>query len=54
MIAGLSAEGTTIVDDIHYIQRGYEAFEEKLESLGAQIRKVESEKEIQKFQFKAV
>ncbi|MCI8495087.1 MAG: UDP-N-acetylglucosamine 1-carboxyvinyltransferase [Lachnospiraceae bacterium] len=54
VIAGLSAEGTTIVDDIHYIQRGYEAFEEKLESLGAQIRKVESEKEIQKFQFKAV
>lgn len=54
VIAGLSAEGTTIIDDIHYIQRGYEAFEEKLEALGAQIRRVESEKEIQKFQFKAV
>lgn len=54
VIAGLSAEGVTIVDDIHYIQRGYEAFEEKLESLGAQIARVSSEKEIQKFQFKAI
>lgn len=52
VIAGLSAEGVTIVDDIHYIQRGYEAFEEKLEGLGAQIQRVSSEKEIQKFQFK--
>lgn len=53
VIAGLSAEGVTIVDDIHYIQRGYENFERKLEGLGAQIQKVNSEKEIQKFQFKA-
>lgn len=52
VIAGLSAEGITVVDDIHYIQRGYEAFEEKLASLGAQIELVSSEKEIQKFQFK--
>lgn len=52
VIAGLSAQGVTIVDDIHYIQRGYEAFEEKLEGLGAQIQRVNSEKEIQKFQFK--
>ena len=53
VIAGLSAEGVTIVDDIHYIQRGYENFDRKLEGLGAQIQKVNSEKEIQKFQFKA-
>ncbi len=53
VIAGLSAEGVTVVDDIQYIQRGYEAFEEKLESLGARIKRVSSEKEIQKFQFKA-
>ncbi|MEG0961879.1 MAG: UDP-N-acetylglucosamine 1-carboxyvinyltransferase [Lachnospiraceae bacterium] len=52
VIAGLSAEGITVIDDIHYIQRGYEAFEEKLSSLGAQIERVNSEKEIQKFQFK--
>ena len=53
VIAGLSADGVTIVDDIHYIQRGYENFDRKLEGLGAQIEKVNSEKEIQKFQFKA-
>lgn len=52
MIAGLSAEGITVVDDIHFIQRGYEAFEQKLESLGAQIERVASEKELQKFQLK--
>ena len=52
VIAGLSAEGVTIIDDIHYIQRGYESFETKLEGLGAQIEKVSTEKEIQKFQFK--
>lgn len=49
VIAGLAADGITIVDDIHYIQRGYENFEKKLALLGAQIEKVCSEKEIQKF-----
>lgn len=52
VIAGLAAEGITIVDDIVYIQRGYENFEEKLRSLGAEIEKVSSEKEIQKFKLK--
>ncbi|MBQ1310781.1 MAG: UDP-N-acetylglucosamine 1-carboxyvinyltransferase [Blautia sp.] len=52
VIAGLAAEGITIVDDIHYIQRGYEDFEGKLRSLGAEIEKVSSEKEIQKFRLK--
>ena len=51
-IAGLAAEGITIVDDIVYIQRGYERFEEKLRSLGGVIEKVSSEKEIQKFKVK--
>ena len=41
-----------LVDDIYYIERGYEHFEEKLASLGAQIEKVSSEKEIQKFTLK--
>ena len=49
VIAGLGAEGVTIVDDIHYIQRGYERFEEKLRGLGAVIEKTDSEKEIEKF-----
>ena len=52
VIAGLAAEGITIVDDIVYIQRGYERFEEKLRSLGAQIEKVSTEYEIQKFKLK--
>ena len=52
VIAGLSAEGITVIDDIHFIQRGYEAFEQKLESLGAQIERITSEKEIQKFHLK--
>ena len=51
-IAGLAADGITIVDDIVYIQRGYERFEEKLRNLGGMIEKVTSEKEIQKFKLK--
>ncbi len=54
VIAGLAAEGITIVDDIHYIQRGYEDFEGKLKGLGAQIEKVQTEKEIARMQFKVV
>lgn len=49
VIAGLAAEGITVVDDIYYIQRGYEALEEKLTKIGAKIAKVEDEKELQKF-----
>lgn len=52
VIAGLAAEGITIVDDIVYIQRGYEDFEGKLRSLGAEIEKVSSEKEIRKFRLR--
>lgn len=54
VIAGLAAEGYTTVDSIQYIQRGYERFEEKLASLGANIRLVDSEKEVQKFKLKVV
>lgn len=52
VIAGLAAEGITVVDDIVYIQRGYECFEEKLRALGAQIERVNGENEIQKFTLK--
>ena len=51
-IAGLAADGITIVDDIVYIQRGYERFEEKLRGIGGIIEKVDSEKAIQKFKLK--
>lgn len=37
VIAGLSADGVTTVEDIHYIERGYENFVEKLRALGADI-----------------
>lgn len=52
VIAGLAAEGYTVVDEIGYIQRGYECFEEKLRGLGAMIEKVDSEREAHKFKLK--
>ena len=52
VIAGLTAEGFTTVDSIHYIQRGYENFEVKLRELGADIIRTEDEREIQKFKLK--
>ena len=52
VIAGMAAEGITIVDDIHYVQRGYERFEEKLQGLGAKIERVSSEKELQLFKYR--
>ncbi|MDE7318395.1 MAG: UDP-N-acetylglucosamine 1-carboxyvinyltransferase [Lachnospiraceae bacterium] len=52
VIAGLAAEGITIVDDIYYIERGYENLDLKFRELGAKIEKVASEKEIQKFRLK--
>jgi UDP-N-acetylglucosamine 1-carboxyvinyltransferase len=40
VLAGLVAEGRTEVERIYHIDRGYEAIEEKLQQLGAQIRRV--------------
>ena len=40
VLAGLIAEGDTVVDRIYHIDRGYECIEEKLQQLGAQIRRV--------------
>jgi UDP-N-acetylglucosamine 1-carboxyvinyltransferase len=40
VIAGLVAEGTTDVERIYHIDRGYECIEEKLAGLGAQIRRM--------------
>ena len=40
VLAGLIAEGETVVDRIYHIDRGYEAIEEKLQLLGAKIRRV--------------
>ena len=40
MIAGLVAEGETVVDRIYHLDRGYEALEQKLSALGARIERV--------------
>ena len=52
VIAGLAAEGITIIEDVVFIERGYEDFDTKLRSLGAEIEKVSDEREIQKFRLR--
>ncbi len=44
VLAGLVAEGQTVVRELQHIDRGYEAFESRLCSLGADIRRIEDEK----------
>jgi len=45
VIAGLAAEGATVVANIYHIDRGYENFEQKLRGIGAQILRVNGVKE---------
>ena len=52
VLAGLCAEGITMVDDIEYILRGYEDFDKKLREIGAVIELVDDEAEARKFKFK--
>ena len=52
IIAGLAADGCTVIDDIQYIERGYEGLDEKLRQLGGQIERVACEKDIQRFKLK--
>lgn len=54
VIAGLVAEGFTFVEQIEYIERGYEDFERKMQGIGATIAKIEidDEKAIQKFKLR--
>ena len=52
VIAALCAEGFSEVYDIHYIERGYEDFPEKLRRLGAEIETIDTEEEKRKFQFR--
>jgi UDP-N-acetylglucosamine 1-carboxyvinyltransferase len=40
VLAALAAEGTTVIDRIYHIDRGYETIEEKLQQLGAEVRRV--------------
>ncbi len=52
VIAALAADGISTVDDIKYIQRGYEDFHLKLQRLGAQIDLVTTDRDLQKFKLK--
>ncbi|MBQ9766398.1 MAG: UDP-N-acetylglucosamine 1-carboxyvinyltransferase [Lachnospiraceae bacterium] len=52
VMAGLAAQGYTVIDNIEYIERGYENLVEKLRGLGALIDKVETDKDIQKFKLR--
>lgn len=40
LVAGLMAEGETEIENVHYIERGYDKFEEKLISLGGRLRRI--------------
>jgi UDP-N-acetylglucosamine 1-carboxyvinyltransferase len=40
ILAGLAADGTTEIMDMHHVDRGYEAIDERLSSLGADIERV--------------
>jgi UDP-N-acetylglucosamine 1-carboxyvinyltransferase len=40
VLAGLAARGTTVVSRVYHLDRGYEALEKKLQSLGARIKRV--------------
>ena len=54
VIAALAADGFSTVDQIQYIERGYEDFPEKLASLGGRIRKVTNPEELKKARLRAV
>ncbi len=51
VIAAMVAEGETVIEDIKYIERGYEDFDKKLQGLGARIQKISSDRELKKFRF---
>jgi UDP-N-acetylglucosamine 1-carboxyvinyltransferase len=40
VLAGLAAEGETLIDRVYHIDRGYERIEEKLNRVGARIRRI--------------
>lgn len=54
VVAALVADGISTIDCIHYIERGYECFEEKMSALGASMEKipVDDDRAIQKFKLK--
>ena len=54
VLAGLAAEGHTVVDETKYILRGYERFDEKLRGLGADIEQAEDEEDVKRLKLEVV
>ena len=54
VLAALAADGFSTLDNIQYIERGYEDFHLKLQSLGAHIQKVDAEREATRYKFEIV
>jgi UDP-N-acetylglucosamine 1-carboxyvinyltransferase len=52
VIAALAADGYSTIDEIQYIKRGYEDFDEKVRALGGHMEIVDSEREVQKFKLR--
>jgi UDP-N-acetylglucosamine 1-carboxyvinyltransferase len=52
VLAALAADGISEIEDIEYVQRGYEDFDGKLRSLGATIERVNTERDAQKAKLK--
>ena len=53
VLAGLAAEGITVLEDIGFIRRGYEFFEKKLMNVGAKIILAKTEEEVEAFRREA-
>ena len=54
VMAGLAAEGCSVVEDVEYIMRGYEDFEGKLRELGAEINLASTDKDVQKYKLSLI
>ena len=52
VIAALAADGFSLIDDIKFIKRGYENFDEKIRNLGGVIEIIDSERDYQKYKLK--
>ncbi|MCR4596413.1 MAG: UDP-N-acetylglucosamine 1-carboxyvinyltransferase [Lachnospiraceae bacterium] len=54
VLAALTAEGFSTVENVQYVERGYEDFPAKLKGLGAQIEKVTTDREASRYHFEEV
>ena len=52
VIAALAAEGVSTIEDIQYVKRGYEDFDQKVRDLGGEMEIVDSERDVQKFKLR--